>query len=111
MVHDTVRAFDGGTTLIANFPVTMNGCNLRFVTVRWSALNTGLPVVIGRGDVNTVDGATPIGDLSPAAPAEAGFFSGNGCQQPAFSAVGTAADGSNLTDIVVEYQLWDATIG
>jgi hypothetical protein len=112
VVDDQIRAFDQGqASLLFDFPVTMNGCSDHYFTLRWRAVNTTAEVLVGHGDVNTVDGTTAIADLSPEPPAAAGFISGFGCDQPAFAQQGAAGDGSTLTDIVVEYQVWNVSVG
>ena len=107
-----LRAFVGATvSLIDDFPVTMSGCDRQFFTVRWKTVNTSAAVIIGRADFTAEASTTEIGGLEQDLPAGAGYFSGSGCDQPAFVMAAEAGDGSTLTDVTFEYQVWAPSVG
>ena len=90
-------------TLVAGFPVTMNGCNLRQLRVKWRSVDG--PVTAGIADY--ADATTPPPDvrrLQP--PALQGAMTLNGCEQPAFRAP-TQPSGANLANVVVEVTVYE----
>lgn len=104
-VQTTVRAFEGTKwATVTDFPATMNGCDQQRFYIRWRSLNPS--AAIQATFVSSPDDIV----LDAPVTGTAGWQSGYGCGQPAFRLSSTASDGSTLADVVVEYQVWTASI-
>jgi hypothetical protein len=116
----TLRVFqqETGGQLIDQFPSGMNGCSQTFWTLRWRSLSPDVTVTafltegwltaqVGEPSANE---PRPVDDVQGTMPAAstAGYLAGTFCEQPAFL-FGTATDGSNLIDVTIDYQVWNAS--
>lgn len=99
------RAFTGGDySTIYGFGNTMNGCDRQRFLVRWRPLNANMRV-------EAVHGYMPDDATYPASPPTtgvAGWMSMSACEQPGFRVL-SSGDGSTLTDVIVEVQIWRPT--
>jgi hypothetical protein len=90
-------------TLVAGFPVTMNGCNTRQLRVKWRSVDS--PVAAGITDYS--DPTTPpptVRRQQP--PALQGTMTVGGCEQPAYRTY-TQPGGANLANVVVEVTVYE----
>ncbi len=114
VVHrETVRVFDDG---LMRLPSTFNSsgdqCNQAIWTLRWSSRNPDVAVLATYGDPFLADQAPLEGYEIVATPPEstAGYISGGICFAPVFVfASALNGNGSNLVDVDLEWQYWDAT--
>ncbi len=105
--RETIRAFEGEEwSTIFEYPATMNGCGLQRFYVRWRTVNVNAIV-----EATLLDSGGEIVLVTPAS-GGAGWMSSYGCGQPGFRMNGTVDpdDMSNLTDVVVEVQQWEAAV-
>ncbi len=109
--RDIVRVFHGeGYGTPSAFKGQMNDCARAFWTVRWRSLSPDVTVSALRAPYNADEVAVSLRDLGPLpAPATGGYLSGFICERPVF-VFGHAlhGNGSNLEDVAVEWQYWDA---
>jgi hypothetical protein len=87
--------FDSTTwTIVTGFPVTMNGCDTRQISVRWRSLNGSVrPAITSYWDPTLGDiEADQVGD-----PATEGTMLLNSCEQPAFQLLPSPGTIENLT--------------
>jgi hypothetical protein len=90
-------------TLVADFPVTMNGCNLRQLRVKWRSVDS--PVAARITDYSGPSTPPPeVRQQQP--PALQGTMTLNGCEQPAFRTY-PQPSGANLANIVVEVAAYE----
>lgn len=90
------RVFDDSRwQLVADFPVTMNGCDSRQIAVRWRSL--GLPVIAGIAFFKDSFDTSPVEPNPVGEPAQEGSMLLSGCEQPAF----VAQPGESISDIAV----------
>jgi serine/threonine protein kinase len=90
-----LRVFDSTTwTIVTGFPVTMNGCDTRQISVQWRSLNGSVrPAITSYWDPTLGDiEADQVGD-----PATEGTMLLNGCEQPAFQLLPSPGTIENLT--------------
>jgi serine/threonine protein kinase len=107
---------ESGGQLVDQFPSGMNHCAASFWTLRWRSESpsvtvqgflTGGSVTAEVGGAST--GPTPVAAAVGTIPdaSTGGYMSGTFCEQPAF-VFGTSTDGSNLIDLTIDYQNWEA---
>ena len=90
-------------TLVGDFPVTMNGCNLRQLRVKWRSVDS--PVAAGIADYT--DPTTPPAEIrQQQPPATQGTMTLGGCEQPDFRTY-PQPSGSNLANVVVEVTVYE----
>lgn len=103
----TTRAFETGVRQVFDVPATMNGCAGQRFFVRWSAREDytieATWVYPGPPDEPVFE---PAGGT---AAGSAGFMISYGCTQPAFRLIEAPGPG-NLTDVTVEYQVWEPAV-
>lgn len=91
-----VRVYDDSEfQIVADFPVTMNGCDTRQTAVRWRSL--GRPVIAGATGYRDSSNTSPVDAAQVGDPAQEGTMLLNGCEQPAFA----ARPGESISDIAV----------
>lgn len=102
----TLRIIAGDTiATIPGFPVTMNGCAVRQLTVRWRAIDGDIAVGTTWAYVPGVD-ATPTRETVKPTIQKAGLLILDGCGQPAFFAA--TAQAGHITNLAIEWQEWYA---
>lgn len=102
--RETVRVFEGTEWSTAvEFPATMNGCSLQRFYIRWRAINEAAQVEA------TFVSSPDLIQMTDSATGAVGWMSGYGCGQPAFRMI-EPADGSTLTDAVLEVQRWEPSV-
>lgn len=90
-------------TLVAGFPVTMNGCGTRQLRVKWRSVDS--PVAAGITDSSDPTSPPPqVRKQQP--PVLQGTMTLSGCEQPAFRTY-TQPDGANLANVVVEVTVYE----
>lgn len=106
----TSRAFEGSTREVSDLPATMNGCGQQRFYVRWRSLATGYTLEATWVYQAMEAGGEPVLESAGGtASGNAGWMSSYGCTQPGFRLIESPGPG-NLTDVVVEYQVWKAAV-
>ncbi|MGN9763771.1 hypothetical protein ACTMS2_01195 [Micromonospora sp. SD12] len=100
----SLRTADG--EFFSEYPATMNGCSNHRFRLRWRSID-GVPVRFACGTVAS-DVGTLVEEELPE-PTAQGWAQLHGCGWPLWRYV-LQRDGSNLGDIVVEIQHWEAGV-
>lgn len=112
--HEIIRVYDQEIgSLIPDLPVTMNGGDQAYWTVRWRTLN-GLPIRVGLVGYDYPGFNDPGDELSSTEISEwidsgtAGLVAGGGTTQPTFLVDPDPEYEHHLIDVAIEVQWWAA---